>query len=544
MAEPVVVSIMEFPGDPEQLREQMKGIDEVASRKATEYGGVSSTVVRTDNGIMIINMWDSEDGRHRMGDDPEIRQAAQDAGLPPPSAKGYEVLQHRSPERASAGRGVASAGAGKTRAVAEAAADNRERPVAGPRAAWRLVRRRDFGPYFLGNALSASGTWFQNLAAALLIYRLTHSALLLGVLNFSQFIPILVLTPWAGAVADRVDRRRLLLVFQTIAVGLAAGLALLAWAGLATTWVVIGDALCLGVVSAFSAPAQQALIVSLVRPDEVPTAVALNSMTFNLARALGPVGAALTVHYLGIPASFAVNAASFGIFVAALLVVRPRPQEKAPRDESRMRESFRVLVRRPELAAFLVIVAVVGFASDPVNTLSPAFAHAFGYPDTVAGFIVGVFGAGAVTAALVVAGRVAGSRWRMALTLFMLGAGVAAFSLCPWLPLGFVLLFGAGFGYLASNTSATTRLQLGVEEWQRGRMMALWSVAFLGLRPFASLLDGAIAHAWSVRAAGVVLAMPALVAAAAVAVSALVSGRGGASSRRGRSRSDTSRARA
>ncbi len=428
--------------------------------------------------------------------------------------------------------------------MAEAAADNRERPVAGPRAAWRLVRRRDFGPYFLGNALSASGTWFQNLAAALLIYRLTHSALLLGVLNFSQFIPILVLTPWAGAVADRVDRRRLLLVFQTIAVGLAAGLALLAWAGLATTWVVIGDALCLGVVSAFSAPAQQALIVSLVRPDEVPTAVALNSMTFNLARALGPVGAALTVHYLGIPASFAVNAASFGIFVAALLVVRPRPQEKAPRDESRMRESFRVLVRRPELAAFLVIVAVVGFASDPVNTLSPAFAHAFGYPDTVAGFIVGVFGAGAVTAALVVAGRVAGSRWRMALTLFMLGAGVAAFSLCPWLPLGFVLLFGAGFGYLASNTSATTRLQLGVEEWQRGRMMALWSVAFLGLRPFASLLDGAIAHAWSVRAAGVVLAMPALVAAAAVAVSALVSGRGGASSRRGRSRSDTSRARA
>jgi MFS family permease len=428
--------------------------------------------------------------------------------------------------------------------VAEAAADNRERPVAGPRAAWGLVRRRDFGPYFLGNALSASGTWFQNLAAALLIYRLTHSALLLGLLNFSQFIPILVLTPWAGAVADRVDRRRLLLVFQTVAVGLAGGLALLAWGGLATTWVVIGDALCLGVVSAFSAPAQQALIVSLVRPDDVPTAVALNSMTFNLARALGPVGAALTVHYLGIPASFAVNAASFGIFVAALLVVRPRPQEKAPRDESRMRESFRVLVRRPELAAFLVIVAVVGFASDPVNTLSPAFAHAFGYPDTVAGFIVGVFGAGAVTAALVVAGRVAGSRWRMALTLFMLGAGVAAFSLCPWLPLGFVLLFGAGFGYLASNTSATTRLQLGVEEWQRGRMMALWSVAFLGLRPFASLLDGAIAHAWSVRAAGVVLAMPALVAAAAVAVSALVSGRGGASSRRGRSRSDTSRARA
>lgn len=102
MADPVVVSIMEFPGDPEQLREQMKGIDEMASRKAAEYGGISSTVVKTDDGIMIINMWDSEDGRHRMGDDPEIRQAAQDAGLPPPSAKGYQVLQHRTPEGASA----------------------------------------------------------------------------------------------------------------------------------------------------------------------------------------------------------------------------------------------------------------------------------------------------------------------------------------------------------------------------------------------------------------------------------------------------------
>jgi MFS family permease len=401
------------------------------------------------------------------------------------------------------------------------AIDNRDEELAGPRAVWRIVRRRDFGPYFLGNALSATGTWFQNLAAALLIYRLTHSALLLGVLNFSQFIPILVLTPWAGSLADRLDRRKLLLVFQSFALLLAAGLAALAWAGLATTGVVIADTLCLGVVSAFSAPAQQALIVSLVRRDEVPTAVALNSMTFNLARALGPVGAALSVHYLGIPASFAVNAVSYGVFIVALVVVRPRTQERASRAESRVRDSFQLLRQRPELAAFLLIVAIVGFASDPVNTLSPAFAHAYGRPDTWAGLIVGAFGAGAVTAALVVAGRVAGSRWRMAATLFLLGAGVAAFSVCPWLVLGFVLLFVGGFGYLASNTSATTRLQLGVAEQQRGRIMALWSLAFLGLRPFASLLDGAIAHTWGVRVAGVVLAIPALLAALAVTVSAL-----------------------
>jgi MFS family permease len=376
------------------------------------------------------------------------------------------------------------------------------------------VRRRDFGPYFAGNALSASGTWFQNLAAALLIYRQTHSALLLGVLNFSQFIPILVLTPWAGSIADRVNRRRLLFLTQSLAVGLSAALALLAWGGHATTWVVIADTLCLGVVSAFSAPAQQALIVSLVRPPEVPTAVALNSMTFNLARALGPTGAALSVRYLGIPVSFALNAISFAIFVGALVLIGPRPQHKASREESRVRDSFRLLRARPELAGFLAIVAVVGFASDPVNTLSPAFAHAFGHRDTSAGFIVGAFGAGAVTAAFVVAGRVAGSRRRMAATLLLLGLGVASFALTPWLWLGFVFLFVGGFGYLSSNTAATTRLQLGVGESQRGRIMALWSLAFLGLRPFASLLDGVIARTWGVRAAGVVLAIPALTAAA------------------------------
>ncbi|HWH54843.1 MAG TPA: hypothetical protein VNT04_04630 [Gaiellaceae bacterium] len=102
MAEPVVVSIMEFKGDPEELRESMKAVAEVARRKAPEYGGISSTVVRTDDGIMLINMWDSEDGRHRMAEDPEIRQAIQEEGLPAPAAKGYEVLEHRAPEHASA----------------------------------------------------------------------------------------------------------------------------------------------------------------------------------------------------------------------------------------------------------------------------------------------------------------------------------------------------------------------------------------------------------------------------------------------------------
>jgi MFS family permease len=320
-----------------------------------------------------------------------------------------------------------------------------------------------------------------------------------------------VLSPWAGSLADRIDRKQLLLVTQAAATALSATLAGLAWAGLASEWVVIGFSGALGVSTAFAVPAQQALIASLVEEDDMPQAVALNSMTFNLARAVGPASAAAVIATLGIPWAFALNSVSYLLLVAGLLAVRPRSEERAERGS--LRESLRLLRERPKLAVALLIVMVAGFGSDPVNTESPAFAHAFGYSDTWSGAIVAFFGAGAVAAALLVAGRVAGSRGRMAVMLAALGAGVALFSLSPWLPLGFVFLALAGFGYLGANTAATTRLQLGVSASQRGRIMALWSIAFLGLRPVASLTDGAIAGTLGVRAAGVVLGVPALLGA-------------------------------
>jgi MFS family permease len=385
----------------------------------------------------------------------------------------------------------------------------------GPRAAWRVIRSRNFAPYFVGNAASASGTWFQNLAASILVFRLTHSAFLLGVLNFCQFVPVLVLAPWAGSIADRFDRRRLLLVTQLVAAALSGSLAALAWSGDATTAVVIGFSGGLGVTSAFSAPAQQALIAALVEEEDVPQAVALNSMTFNLARAVGPASAAGVIALFGIPWAFALNGVSYLLLVGGLVAVRPRDEERAER--ASLWESVRLLRDDPRLLLALAIVMTAGFGSDPVNTESPAFAHAFGYTDTWAGTIVAFFGVGAVSAALLVAGRVAGSRRRMAVTLGCLGAGIALFSLSPWLPLGYVFLALAGFGYLGSNTAATTRLALGVAPSQRGRIMALWSIAFLGLRPVASLTDGAIAGAFGVRVAGVVLAVPALAGAAVAA---------------------------
>jgi MFS family permease len=386
----------------------------------------------------------------------------------------------------------------------------------GPGEALRLIRHRNFGPYFVGNASSATGTWFQNLAASLFVYRQTHSPFLLGVLQFANFIPVLLLAPWAGSAADRFDRRRVVLISQVAATSLSAVLAALAWAGLARVWVVMACAVGLGVVSAFAAPASQALIGDLVPRAELQSAVALNSMTYNLARAVGPALAALSVRKLGIPASFAINSVSYLVLVAGVLVVRTAPRRRASRAETRLRESLRLVRMQPRLLAFLLIVTAVGFASDPVNTEAPAFANAFGRPDTDAGYLIGAFGGGAVAAAFLLAGRVTGSRRRMLATLVLLGTGIVAFSLTPWLPVGLGFLAVAGFGYLASNTSATSRLQLEVADHQRGRIMALWSVAFLGLRPVASLADGAIAGAFGVRTAGVVLAVPALAIAGAI----------------------------
>jgi hypothetical protein len=214
------------------------------------------------------------------------------------------------------------------------------------------------------------------------------------------------------------------------------------------------------------------------------------------------------------------------IFIAALIVIGPQAQELAGRSVSHLRASIELLRRRRQLVVFLVIVAAVGFASDPVNTLAPALANAFGHKDTVGGFITGAFGAGAVTAAFVIAGRVGGTRRRMFATLLLLGGGIVAFALTPWFWLALPLLFVAGFGYLASNTHATSRLQLGVDPSERGRIMALWSVAFLGLRPFASIIDGVIAGAFGVRAACVVLATPALACAGWMAVRARTRGWG------------------
>jgi MFS family permease len=384
----------------------------------------------------------------------------------------------------------------------------------------RLIGSRNFGPYFMGNAASASGTWFQNLAATLYVFEQTHSPFLLGVLQFGNFIPVLLLAPWGGSAADRFDRKRLLLGTQVLATLVSGTLALLTWDGRASVALVMTCAVLLGIISAFSAPAGMAMPADLVSRDDLPAAVALNSMTYNLARAIGPTLAGVCVDQFGYAASFGINAGSYLLLALGMLLVTPEARQLATRAESRLRDSLRIARAQPRLLAFLLIVAAVGFASDPVNTESPAFAHAYGiegqHVRIWSGLIVGAFGIGAVSAAFLVAGRITVSPRRMMVTLLVLAAGIAGFALSPTIWVGFAFLAVGGFGYLASNTAATSRLLLGVDNSQRGRIMALWSVAFIGLRPVASLADGGIASAFGVRAAGVALTLPVLLAAAAL----------------------------
>ena len=402
--------------------------------------------------------------------------------------------------RGESEEGAAGAGAGRG-------------ATTGARATLRVLATRNFGPYFVGNLLSNSGTWFQNLAQGILVYRLTGSAFLLGVVGFSQFVAVFVLAPWAGAAADRFDRRLLMFWMQLGSFCVTALLAALAWKGLASAGVVIGLALLLGVATAFSVPAMQALVPQLVAPHDLHQAIALNSVTFNASRVIGPVLGAVVIAQLGIPWAFAINACSYLTLAWALTVVQPRPQAPPPARRARMRDTLRVAAADPRIVALLVATAALSFTLDPISTLAPAFAREVLHrPDTLAGWLLGTFGIGSVLAAFTLTGRIHRSWRRLAAALGLFSVAVVAFALSPGLWLALPALVLAGVGFMAASTAATTRLLLSVPVAQHGRFMAIWGALFLGFRPLASLVDGAIASA-NVRVAAAVMAVPTLAAA-------------------------------
>ncbi|MFP5309557.1 MAG: MFS transporter [Actinomycetes bacterium] len=387
----------------------------------------------------------------------------------------------------------------------------------GPSGTLAVLRQRDFGVYFVGNSLSNVGTWFQNLAAAILVYRLTRSAFLVGLVNFAQFIGAFLLAAPAGVAADRFDRRRLLIATQTVAAVVTGGLAVLVLLDLASAPLVIAAAFLLGLALAFMVPALLALVPLLVAPRDLDTAVGLNSLTFNLARAVGPVLAAAVIARADLGTAFAINAASFLVFIAALLVIRPRPQERTTGPRPRLLDTLRMVWADRRLRALLLAVVAVSTTTDPVNTLTPVFAtEVLGRPDTTTGLLVGAFGAGATLTALTLTGWLRQQPRVLVVAMVVEGVGMLVFAAARTLPLALLGMAIAGAGFLAAITRATARIQTEVADGQLGRVMALWSLAFIGTRPLAALVDGAVAERFGAPAAAALLAVPAIVGAVAV----------------------------
>lgn len=385
----------------------------------------------------------------------------------------------------------------------------------------RALRHRDFALYFTGNVLSNCGTWFQNIALSLLVFRLTRSSFWVGVANFAQFAGVLLLAPWAGPAADRFDRRKLIVGAQVIATATSATMAAAVALGRGTLPVVLALALALGLTTAFATPAMQALVPALVPREDLGAAVAMNSVTFNLARAVGPVLGALAVAHLGIAPAIAINSASYLLFAAALLLARPavtRAERRAGAGRPRLRDSVRTVARERHLGLLLLVVAAVSLSMDPVSTVTPAFAtRVYGHADTFVGTLIGAFGAGAVLASVVPFGESERPERVIAAVLALFAAGMVGFALSPAPAVGMAALLLGGFGYLSAQTRTTTLLQLEVSDAERGRVMALWSVAFLGTRPIASLVDGGLATWLGPRAATLIMALPIVAAAVALA---------------------------
>lgn len=380
-----------------------------------------------------------------------------------------------------------------------------------------LLRHPDFGPYITTSTLSNVGTWFQDIAAAILVYDLTGSATWVGAVTLCGFAAVFLLAPVAGSLADRVDRRRLLIASQWFQAIPASVLVVMTAVGLSSPWPVLAVALVSGVGKALAAPAMQAFIPGIVTRAELPSAVALQAVSFNLSRAVGPVAGALVVATSGVTAAFAVNVFSFVPFLVVLIRIRVR----APEDgrmlghDRRLRVALQYVRTHRGMAYLLAAIAVLGGALEPVNTLAPPYAERFAAGKAGVGLLVSAFGVGTILMAVQVPllRRLLPSGRAGTLGVVLQAAGLTGLAFASSLLPALVALLIAGGGYLLAQTDVTTQLQEAVPDHLRGRVMALWSLGFLGSRPLAAVAVGWIADQTSVRVATTAAAVVAMAAA-------------------------------
>jgi len=352
----------------------------------------------------------------------------------------------------------------------------------------------NFRRYYAGQAVSLVGTWMQSVAQSWLVYVLTHSATDLGLAVALQTLPVLVLGPYGGVIADRVDKRRLMVVLQSAMGVQALVLGLLTVLGVVRFWEILVLAVILGLNNTFENPARQAFVLEMVGPNEVRNAVSLNSTLFNAARAVGPAVAGILIATVGVGICFLLNAASF-IAVVFSLVTMDRsllqPSPPAGRANGQVREGFRYVAHTPRLLVPLVMMAIVGTLAYEFQVVLPVVAKGTFHGGAEAyGFMTAAMGIGAVLGGLVTAARGKTGLRPFTIAAAALGLALAVAAFSPVLALELVALALVGYASVSFLATGNTTLQLEAEPSMRGRVMSLWAVAFLGTTPIGGPLLG------------------------------------------------------
>jgi MFS family permease len=389
----------------------------------------------------------------------------------------------------------------------------------------RAAARRSFGSlsvrnyrlYFVGQLVSLSGNWMQAVASVWLVLTLTHSGFAVGLTTALQFLPMLLLGAWGGLLADRFPKRDLLIVTQLLMALPAAGLLAVSAAGIVTPWMVYLAALARGAVNAVDNPTRQSFVIEMVGPDRVVNAVSLNSVLVQTARILGPAFAGVLIATLGVVPCFAVNLATFAAMVVALwgmdAAALGTPQSSG-REPGAIRAGLRYVRRTPELAVPLALMALVGTFGFNFQVVLPLLAT-FSFDGGAGAYatLVSAMGAGSVAGALVVGHHGRTGPRLIAAAALAFGATALLAAAMPALALEVPVLALLGAAAVTFAASVNSTLQLAVEPSMRGRVMALYSVVFLGSTPIGGPLTGWLSEAYDPRVALLLAAVAGLTAA-------------------------------
>ncbi|WP_167761807.1 MFS transporter [Blastococcus sp. CT_GayMR19] len=382
---------------------------------------------------------------------------------------------------------------------------------------FRSLREPNYRRYFTGQAVSVAGTWMQRVAQDWLVLTLTGSGVALGIATALQFGPLLVLGLWAGAVVDRLNRRRLIIVTQTIQAVLAATLAVLTLTGTVELWMVYALALALGIVNAFDTPARQAFVGEMVEPENYVNAQALSSTIHNAGRLVGPAIAGILIATTDVGVAFAVNALSFvGVLIGLLRIdaASLRPVTVPESGKGAARAGLRYVLAKPELRAALLLIGVIALFGQNFRVVLPLLAQdTFRSGAEVYGYLTAALGLGAVVGALFSASRETATSWGLLLSCMAFGAINLVAAAAPSLTAAYLAMAAIGFANIIVNTLGRTVLQLGTDPSMHGRVLALHGLVFLGSTPIGGPLLGWICETFGARAGLVVAGGTALAAA-------------------------------